>query len=161
MALKCDNCGAPMGIVEGKGYLYCDYCHSFHFESEEGEEGVMVLDREGTVPCPICATMLLPASLEDHQILYCPECRGMLMKQRSFAKVVEIKREEYQGRRVAARTRLNPKELQREVTCPHCNRAMETHPYYGPGRVVIDSCSTCYTIWLDSGELTTIERSRN
>jgi hypothetical protein len=30
---------------------------------------------------------------------------------------------------------------------------METHPYYGPGNVVIDSCLQCELIWLDFGEL--------
>jgi hypothetical protein len=30
---------------------------------------------------------------------------------------------------------------------------MEVHPYYGPGNVVIDSCSACDLIWLDHGEL--------
>jgi Zn-finger nucleic acid-binding protein len=30
---------------------------------------------------------------------------------------------------------------------------METHPYYGPGNVIIDSCSRCELIWLDFGEL--------
>jgi Zn-finger nucleic acid-binding protein len=27
------------------------------------------------------------------------------------------------------------------------------HPYYGPGNVVVDSCTTCDLIWLDFGEL--------
>jgi Zn-finger nucleic acid-binding protein len=27
------------------------------------------------------------------------------------------------------------------------------HPYYGPGNVVIDTCSRCDLIWLDFGEL--------
>jgi Zn-finger nucleic acid-binding protein len=30
---------------------------------------------------------------------------------------------------------------------------LETHPYYGPGNVVIDSCAACDVIWLDFGEL--------
>jgi len=30
---------------------------------------------------------------------------------------------------------------------------MATHPYYGPGNVVIDSCGQCELIWLDFGEL--------
>jgi Zn-finger nucleic acid-binding protein len=33
---------------------------------------------------------------------------------------------------------------------------MDVHPYYGPGNVVIDSCSACDLIWLDHGELTQI-----
>ena len=30
---------------------------------------------------------------------------------------------------------------------------METHPYYGPGTFVIDSCVPCNVLWLDYGEL--------
>ena len=30
---------------------------------------------------------------------------------------------------------------------------MSTHPYYGPGNVIIDSCETCNLVWLDFGEL--------
>jgi Zn-finger nucleic acid-binding protein len=30
---------------------------------------------------------------------------------------------------------------------------MLTHPYYGPGNVVIDNCAECDAIWLDFGEL--------
>lgn len=32
---------------------------------------------------------------------------------------------------------------------------MNTHPYYGPGNVVIDTCSHCEVIWLDRAELGT------
>ncbi len=30
---------------------------------------------------------------------------------------------------------------------------MQTHPYYGPGNIVIDTCGHCNAIWLDHGEL--------
>ena len=30
---------------------------------------------------------------------------------------------------------------------------MSTHPYYGPGNIVIDTCAGCGVIWLDFGEL--------
>jgi Zn-finger nucleic acid-binding protein len=30
---------------------------------------------------------------------------------------------------------------------------MNVHPYYGPGNVVIDTCSRCDLVWLDFGEL--------
>ena len=30
---------------------------------------------------------------------------------------------------------------------------MATHPYYGPGNVVLDSCGACDLVWLDFGEL--------
>jgi hypothetical protein len=30
---------------------------------------------------------------------------------------------------------------------------MSTHPYFGPGNVVIDNCEACELVWLDCGEL--------
>jgi hypothetical protein len=30
---------------------------------------------------------------------------------------------------------------------------MATHPYFGPGNVVIDSCEPCELVWLELGEL--------
>ena len=30
---------------------------------------------------------------------------------------------------------------------------MSTHPYFGPGNVVIDNCEACELVWLDFGEL--------
>ena len=29
---------------------------------------------------------------------------------------------------------------------------MLTHPYYGPGNIVLDTCSQCDLVWLDAGE---------
>jgi hypothetical protein len=36
---------------------------------------------------------------------------------------------------------------------------MATHPYYGPGNVVIDSCASCELVWLDFGELEQIVKA--
>lgn len=36
---------------------------------------------------------------------------------------------------------------------------MESHPYYGPGNIVIDTCTPCGYLWLDHGELTRVEQS--
>jgi Zn-finger nucleic acid-binding protein len=43
--------------------------------------------------------------------------------------------------------------LARSLMCPLCAGDMSTHPYYGPGSVVIDTCETCHVVWLDFGEL--------
>ena len=36
---------------------------------------------------------------------------------------------------------------------PLCTRRFDTYPHYGPGNVVIDSCTHCDMIWLDFGEI--------
>jgi Zn-finger nucleic acid-binding protein len=43
--------------------------------------------------------------------------------------------------------------MAREVCCPRCRARMATHPYYGPGRIIIDTCEPCHLIWLDPGEI--------
>ncbi len=48
---------------------------------------------------------------------------------------------------------LEERALERELTCPRCHTRLATHPYYGPGNVVVDSCGRCDVIWLDFGEL--------
>jgi len=50
-------------------------------------------------------------------------------------------------------TPIDPRDLLRHITCPSCRGAMDVHPYYGPGNVVIDTCGQCYLVWLDHGEL--------
>ena len=36
---------------------------------------------------------------------------------------------------------------------------MDTHPYYGPGNIVIDNCPACHIIWLDAAELKAIQEA--
>jgi hypothetical protein len=36
---------------------------------------------------------------------------------------------------------------------------METHPYYGPGNIVVDTCSECGYLWLDHGEISRVENA--
>jgi Zn-finger nucleic acid-binding protein len=47
---------------------------------------------------------------------------------------------------------LNPRALERKLSCPKCGGALETYPYGGPGNAVIDGCRHCDVIWLDFGE---------
>ena len=37
-----------------------------------------------------------------------------------------------------------------------CHKPMDTHPYYGGGNAVIDTCPRCQLVWLDAGELTVL-----
>jgi Zn-finger nucleic acid-binding protein len=158
MSLKCDNCGAPMVLVDGKDYFFCDYCYSFNFPESSFDDGAKLLDDKGETECPVCSDFLTPASVDGVKTLYCENCRGILLKQRSFSKIVELKRNSYSGKAIK-RGKIHQKELNRVLKCPECKSQMLTHPYYGPGGVVIDNCVECYLIWLDKGELSTIEKA--
>jgi Zn-finger nucleic acid-binding protein len=46
--------------------------------------------------------------------------------------------------------------LRRKIRCPHCKGVMNTHPYGGPGNIVVDNCESCRLVWLDTGELKSV-----
>jgi len=149
--MNCRNCGASMRPVSDGDYLFCDYCGSFHFPTESGQ-GVRVLDESSAFDCPVCHVPLTSASIEATRVLYCTNCRGILAEQPVFLALVDYQRARASEPPDRPR-RLRTEDLQRDVHCPSCGRLMDTHPYYGPGNVVVDNCVHCHIIWLDYGEL--------
>ncbi|MBS1252167.1 MAG: hypothetical protein MAG451_01205 [Anaerolineales bacterium] len=139
-----------MKVMRNGDYLFCEYCSSFHFP-EESDDGVRVLGEPTALTCPICRAPLVSASLEEQPALHCDKCRGVLMNQWAFAKAVEQLRARASGPPNPPRP-LNREACQRRTLCPMCNQSMDTHPYAGPGNVVIDVCVDCAVIWLDYGE---------
>lgn len=148
---SCENCGAPMRPVPGRDYFHCEYCSSFAFP-EPSPDGVVLLGETGDVLCPVCSTPLVSASVADVRVLHCANCRGVLVEQEAFSVIVRLMRAQASGEPDPIRP-VDRKELERDIACPHCGRTMETHPYYGPGNVVIDNCPRCALVWLDYGEL--------
>ena len=142
-----------MELFERRRYFFCRYCGTFHFIGFPHTDGVQVLERSGSAPCPICTTPLAKALLDNiHTIEYCEQCRGVLVPRSVFADVVNTRRAFAAGAPVTP-SPLDGRELQRHVVCPRCQGQMDVHPYYGPGNIVIDTCSRCDVIWLDFGEL--------
>jgi Zn-finger nucleic acid-binding protein len=152
--VSCENCGAPMTVVPGRDYFFCRYCGSYAFP-QPSSDGVVALGEEGDVDCPVCCTTLVEASVSGVRVLHCAECRGILAGQEAFSTIVRFLRAQAAGEPDPVRP-LNREDLQRETACPYCGHKMDTHPYYGPGNVVIDNCTRCAVIWLDYGELAII-----
>jgi Zn-finger nucleic acid-binding protein len=143
-----------MEFFERAGYFFCRYCGSFHFPDALGADGVRVVGMtDRPAPCPVCRVAMSQALLDDaHPVRYCQKCRGVLVPRPAFAKVVNARRAWAATPPAQARP-LDPRQLDRALTCPLCDTRMATHPYYGPGNVVLDTCDACDTIWLDFGEL--------
>jgi Zn-finger nucleic acid-binding protein len=94
--------------------------------------------------------------VENEPIQFCSRCRGFLATNPAFAAIVRARRAK---RPVGDNSHsFSPDELHRRVDCPKCRQRMDTHPFYGGGRVVVDTCASCALIWLDAGELTVIEQ---
>lgn len=143
-----------MELFERRRYHFCRFCGTFHFIDTPAEDGIRVLERRPDAPaCPLCSTPLVKSLLdEDYAIEHCERCRGVLIGRSSFSEAIGRRRARETGPPAPALP-LDQRELKRNVPCPSCRGKMEVHPYYGPGNVVIDSCSRCDLIWLDHGEL--------
>ncbi len=145
-----------MTLVAGRDYFRCDYCVSFEFPAGTGEDGVRVVGGPAAWDCPVCRERLLDGRIEGEPVNFCPRCRGFLATNPVFNAVVRERR----ARRPAGDSphAFDENELKRRIDCPSCRQRMDTHPYYGGGRVVVDTCPRCTLIWLDAGELTVIEQ---
>jgi Zn-finger nucleic acid-binding protein len=145
-----------MTLVAGRDYFRCDYCISFHFPEGTGEDGVRVLENPTGLECPVCRSALQDGRVEGEAVQFCSSCRGFLATNPAFCGVVHKRRSKRP--RGESPNSFEPTELKRKLDCPNCRKRMDTHPYYGGGRVVVDTCPRCTLIWLDAGELTVIER---
>lgn len=154
--MNCQNCGAAMTLVAGRDYFRCNYCLSFHFPAGSGEDGVRVVGGGSGLDCPVCHESLQDGRVESEPVQYCQRCRGFLATNPVFCTVVRERR----AKRPFANSSysFDPSELKRSLDCPKCDQRMDTHPFYGGGRVLVDTCPRCTLIWLDAGELSIIER---
>lgn len=152
--MNCVNCGAPMRLAGPGSYLYCRYCSSFHF-LDTPPDGVRTQGEESGHTCGVCRGALLEAVVAGAAVRQCERCRGILVRRVEFAPLVRYLRSRAGGAGSMPRP-LNRDDLRRLLHCPFCGQKMDTHPYYGPGNIVIDLCPRCCLIWLDRGELAAI-----
>lgn len=154
--MNCENCGGGLQPVGNRSYFRCPYCETFHFP-EETVDGVAAVGAESQFDCPVCEKPLVSAAIDGHSVCYCPACRGFLAENDVFGHIVQQRRAE-RAAAIPDCKPFAPDELRRRVSCPRCERAMDTHPYHGGGNAVIDTCFSCRLVWLDAGELTVIVR---
>jgi Zn-finger nucleic acid-binding protein len=107
---------------------------------------------ETTKICPACQALLSDGNIQNHPVLYCTKCRGMLISIDKFLPLVEFLRALRRPTGSSVEPRDNA-DADRHLTCPTCEGTMTGYPYGGPGNVNIDSCEKCSVIWLDGNEL--------
>ena len=149
--MNCTNCGGPLRHEPGRDYLICDACRSIrHLEAEP--EGLFLLGPVTSLNCPVCGIGMVNAVALGQSVHYCTNCRGSLIATDVFMYLVAHLRVNLKEKPHPPRP-IEPSELVRVVKCPLCSRAMDTHPYAGPGNIVIDNCPTCSVNWVDAREL--------
>ncbi len=109
------------------------------------------------VDCPVCRSPLGVTVIEDEAVYSCEQCNGFLAPMDTFS-VIVAKRRALHGPHETRTDPFHPADLERILYCPGCQKRMDTHPYFGGGNAVVDTCEDCGLIWLDAGDLATIER---
>jgi Zn-finger nucleic acid-binding protein len=146
-----------MDLVVGRRYFRCSHCGSYGFPEGADSEGIRTIgDAADSLPCPVCSVRMFRALLDNiHPVDVCNTCRGVLMPRDTFAGVINARRA-WASSPPAEPVPFDRAELQRALSCPKCGGRFQTYPHFGPGNVVIDSCTTCDLVWLDFGEMRTI-----
>jgi Zn-finger nucleic acid-binding protein len=146
-----------MRLKEDAEFFTCEYCGNVHFPAPN-EDGVRVLGDAAAEKCPVCAVSLVHAAIGGHRIRYCARCRGMLIAMNAFTAITADLRSRRDALGDSAR-QPDWSDLDRKLRCPQCGSVMDTHPYGGPGNVIIDDCEVCTLVWLDFSELDRIVRA--
>jgi Zn-finger nucleic acid-binding protein len=157
--IGCDRCGGTTRTGEGQSQYICQYCSSMIQLSDISMDRVLPAGHPTDCQCPSCDGMLQTGLMEGHRVLYCSDCFGLLLAHADFGRIVEQRQARRAGFEPVEPRPIDDAAFHRQLHCPGCGDPMESHPYYGPGNIVIDTCTPCGYLWLDHGELTRVEQS--
>ncbi len=158
--MNCSKCGSPLNLRPFADRTKCGYCGvvSINTSHELGLDRLIWSDDPVATECPRCDQTLVRVSVDGNPAAACTECHGVLFSNHVFGAVVQQRRAGFRGAETPP-TPVERDQLHETARCPGCDGGMETHIYCGPGCQVIDSCAACHLVWIDSGELTAIERA--
>ncbi len=159
--MKCETCLGALTKIHNQDYHHCAGCNSYRFAAElaSSVDPIVAVGKTVEAECPQCDVTLQLGLIHNRwNVCYCQNCRGFLIESGVLQVVTHELRASYSGEDDLP-VAIDPSELACKRSCPACRGQFDTHPYYGPGNVVIDSCHRCALTWLDHGELATIMRA--
>lgn len=159
--MNCKSCQNPMVLVHGQTHYHCLDCNAFEFETDICHDQIPILPQGKMTEfqCPKCVRALEVGLIHANmQICFCRNCRGFVTPIESLGHMIDDLRSTYAGPDDQP-VPIDPAELDIADKCPACLERMDSHPYYGPGNIVLDTCNQCQFAWLDHGELEKIVRA--
>ncbi|MFC1746066.1 zf-TFIIB domain-containing protein [Candidatus Riflebacteria bacterium] len=120
--------------------------------------------------CPRDAEELKKEMYEaEIEVDHCPRCHGFWLDEGELQQIQETKERDYSdelkntspemvaAKRAATAFRAARQKSLGQIICPKCQGAMNSREFGAASGVYVDVCSACRGIWLDKGELKSLE----
>ena len=104
--------------------------------------------------CPRCKSEDIgPFKHEGVEFDFCSDCHGIWCGRGELANYVETIKDNPKTVHLTSEGKLT------DMTCPKCEReTLYEIPYLPENELLIDKCSECFGIWLDSKELGSVQK---
>jgi len=110
---------------------------------------------EKVIQCPKCSTKMETLTFAGIELDTCPFCNGCWLDKQEVSQMTRSR-----GKAKIEVTLANPK--QGDLSCPRCRRVnLLVGQHSNIPSLILDQCPTCWGVWLDRGELTTLLAHRS
>ena len=113
--------------------------------------------------CPGCESTLSTIEYEGIAVETCGTCSGCWLDADELGQIVRIREQRFSPEQwssidtVAKIPGIPIEEIERDIVCPTCGTPTGPLNYGGDTGIIIDRCPKCRGIWLDMGELESIQ----
>ncbi len=121
-------------------------------------------DKGKSMKCPKDKNELIKELYEDCvEVDKCPTCQGIWLDEGELEIIEETIKNDYSGQLKKRPDYINEafnmarSRLEKEYTCPICDRTLNKREYGYCSQVIIDVCPSCRGIWLDDKEIQKLE----
>lgn len=114
--------------------------------------------------CPLDGSELAPTMYEaDVEVDQCPDCKGVWLEEGELERIQDAVENDYSEELkevpnyVSRAFDMAKAQQEADRTCPKCTTTMTKREYGLASQIMIDVCTKCRGIWLDTNELQTLE----
>jgi len=113
--------------------------------------------------CPGCDSTLSSLQYEGITVETCGTCSGCWLDADELGRIVRIREKRFSPQQwssidsLAKIPGIPVEEIERDIVCPSCDTSTGPINYGGDTGMIIDRCPKCRGIWLDVGELESIQ----
>ena len=113
--------------------------------------------------CPACKSTLSAVQYEGITVEICGMCSGCWLDADELGRIVRIREQRFSPEQLSSIDTavkipgIPIQDIQRDIACPSCGTPTGPLNYGGDTGIVVDRCPDCRGIWLDVGELESIQ----